>query len=81
MIAFQTKDWVKKHFEKEGVGAEFVVVCKALGCEYKEDNHDGHADIQFRCPKPRHIECPNHEAAEARAEWLTKLGFMAKHDH
>ncbi|MBL8811477.1 MAG: hypothetical protein JNM43_14995 [Planctomycetaceae bacterium] len=81
IISFQTKDWVEKHFEKEGTGAEFVVVCKALGCEFKEDIHDGHADVSFRCAKPRTIECAGHEAAESRAEWLTKLGFAVKHDH
>ncbi len=81
VIAFQTTDWIEKHFEKAGTGAEFVVVCKALGCEFKEDVHDGHADVTFRCAKPRTIECAGHEAAEKRAEWLTKLGFAVKHDH
>lgn len=81
VISFQTKDWIEKHFEKEGTGAEFVVICKALGCEFKEDIHDGHADVTFRCVKPRTIECSGHEAAESRAEWLTKLGFAVKHDH
>ena len=81
VISFQAKDWIEKHFEKEGTGAEFVVVCKALGCEFKEDIHDGHADVSFRCAKPRTIECAGHEAAESRAEWLTKLGFAVKHDH
>ncbi len=47
VIAFQTTDWVEKQFEKAGTGAEFVVVCKALGCEFKEDVHDGHADVTF----------------------------------
>ena len=81
VIAYQMKDWGNKHFEQAGTSDEFIVVCKALGCEIKEDVHDGHADIQFRCLKARHIECPSHEAAEARAEWLTKLGFSVKHEH
>lgn len=80
-IEYQSKDWVTKHFEDTATGTEFIGVCKALGCEFKEDAHDGHSDVQYRCLKPRHIECPNHEAAELRAEWLTKLEFIVKHDH
>ena len=81
VISFQAPRWVAMHFEKAGSAAEFIVVCKALGCEYQEDAHEGHADINFRCVKPRTIECAGHEAAESRAKWLTKLGFAVQHNH
>lgn len=73
VISLQTTDWIEKHFEKSRTGAESVVVCKALGCEYKEDVqhvHDGHADVSFRCVKSRAIEYAGHAAAEKQAEWL-----------
>jgi hypothetical protein len=81
VISFQAVEWIEKHFEKAGTSAEFIVVCKALGCEFKESADEGHTDVTFRCVKARTIECAGHEAAEKRAEWLQKLGFAVKHDH
>ena len=80
ILQFQAKDWIVKHFENESEAKEFVAIGKGLGCEIKQDIHDGHADVQLRCPETRHLECRNHEDAETRVTWLQELGFSAKHE-
>ena len=74
------KDWIVKHFENESEAKEFVAIGKGLGCEIKQDIHDGHADVQLRCPLTKHLECRNHEEAQSRVTWLQELGFSAKHE-
>lgn len=80
ILQFHAKDWIVKHFENELEAKEFVAIGKGLGCEIKQDIHDGHADVQLRCPKIKHLECRSHEEAESRAKWLNELGFEAKHE-
>lgn len=80
ILQLQAKDWIVKHFDNESEAKEFVAIGKGLGCEIKQDIHDGHADVQLRCPETRHLECRNHEEAESRVKWLQELGFSAKHE-
>ena len=80
ILQFQTKDWIVKHFENESEAKEFVAIGKGLGCEIKQDIHDGHADVQLRCRETKHLDCRSHEEAESRAKWMTELGFAAKHE-
>lgn len=79
-VEYRSEKWLTKHFEQAAEAKEFLVVCKGLGCEIKQEIHDGHADIQFRSVAWKHLECPDHDVAHAREEWLKKLGFETKHE-
>ena len=80
ILKFQAKEWIVKHFEDESDAKEFVAIGKGLGCEIKQDIHDGHADVQVRCREIKHLECSSHEEAEGRVKWLQEFGFSAKHE-
>ena len=80
ILMFQAKDWIVKHFENESDAKEFVTIGKGLGCEIKQEIHDGRADVQLRCKAIKHLECRSHEDAEARVKWLQGFGFNAKHE-
>ena len=80
ILKFQAKEWIVKHFENESDAKEFVAIGKGLGCEIKQDIHDGHADVQLRSLEIRHLDCRSHDEAEARVKWLQGFGFNAKHE-
>lgn len=80
ILKFQAQEWIVKHFENESDAAEFLAIGKGLGCEIRQDSHDGHTDIQVRSPEIKHIQCRSHEEAEARVQWLQSLGFNARHE-
>lgn len=81
IVAFRAPQWTTSH--KDGNVAatqDLVVICKALGCQVREETHGGHADISFRCPDWRHVECGSHAEAESLTAWLKKLGFEVRHE-
>ena len=80
-VEYRSEKWLTQHFDTAAQASEFVLVTKALGCEIKQGQHDGHFDVQFRLASWRHLEAANHDVAHARQDWLKKLGFETKHSH
>ena len=45
VIAFQLADWHEQHFDDAQKAAQHFKAIQKLGCEVKQDNHDGHTDV------------------------------------
>ena len=81
IVAFRAQQWTTSHDDGNVAATQdLVVICKALGCQVREETHGGHADVSFRCPDWRHVECGSHAEAESLTAWLKKLGFEVRHE-
>ena len=79
-VAYQLPNWVVLHPQKEDEAQELVAIVKGLGCEVREDRHEGHRDVSIRCAEWRHLELPSHEVAESWQKWMTTTGFETRHE-
>ncbi|MCA9127007.1 MAG: hypothetical protein KDB22_07975 [Planctomycetales bacterium] len=80
-VQYRLATWKAQHIQQPHEAAEALVIYQALGCETKKSQHSGHTDIQVFCPEWRSVDFPNHEAAHAWQDYLTRAGFETKHQH
>jgi hypothetical protein len=78
-VSYRLPGWVVLHPQKEDEAQEIVAIVKGLGCEVREERHEGHGDVSIRCAEWKHIELPSHEAAESWQKWMTATGFETRH--
>ena len=81
VVEYMQSEWQSQHFEDDRKAAEFVAICKGLGCEVRKGNHSGHIDVSFRCPSRRSLVCVDHDEAHSMQSWLEKKGFQTEHVH
>lgn len=81
VIAFQLSRWQQRHFEDPQLVERHVQALKDLGCDVREDAHEGHSDVGYRCPQWRSISVAEHELAVRWERWLQDLGFDTFHSH
>lgn len=80
-VEYVQSEWKTQHFDDDKKAAEFVAICKGLGCEVRKDSHSGHLDVSFRCPSRRSLMCIDHDEAHSMQSWLEKKGFQTEHVH
>ena len=81
VLSYSLPEWKTTHAKDQQGADELVAILKGLGCEVRADQHDGHGDVVFRCPRPMHLELASHKAASGWEEWLKKTGFRTQHAH
>jgi len=81
VVQYGQTEWQAQHFEDERQAAEFMAMCKGLGCEVRKDAHSGHIDVTYRCTSRRILTCVDHEDAHSLQAWLEKKGFQTEHVH
>lgn len=86
VVLYKTPTWATQHFTDKVAASQFITIAQALRCEVKPVVHEGHTDIQFRCPKWTAVEFVDHKTAEKWEKWLASAGFDvrqedADHDH
>lgn len=81
VVQYGQTEWQAQHFEDERQAAEFMAMCKGLGCEVRKDAHSGHIDVTYRCTSRRILTCVDHEDAHSLQAWLEKKGFETEHVH
>ena len=81
VLSYSLPEWKTEHAQDQKGADELVAILKGLGCEVRADQHDGHGDVVFRCPRPMHLELASHKAASGWEDWLKKTGFRTQHDH
>lgn len=81
VVQYGQTEWQAQHFEDERQAAEFMAMCKGLGCEVRKDAHSGHIDVTYRCTSRRILTCVDHEVAHSLQAWLEKKGFQTEHVH
>lgn len=81
VVEYLQGEWQAQHFDDEKKAAEFIAICKGLGCEVRKGSHSGHIDVRFRCPSRRSLVCVDHDEAHSMQSWLDKKGFQTEHVH
>ena len=56
IIRYQLTDWKAKHIHDNKKADVIAGTLKKLGCELKKEQHNGHIDVKYRCPKWRQLE-------------------------
>lgn len=81
ILTYSLPEWRTTHSRDQQEADELVAILKGLGCEVRADQHDGHGDVVFRCPRPMHLELASHKVAAGWEDWLKKTGFRTQHTH
>jgi len=80
-LAFHLPQWKSMHFEDAKKAAQHAATVKKLGCEVKQESHDGHTDVSYRAPVWKEMQVKDHKMAQQWAGWLSKSGFDVSHSH
>ncbi|MEL6109456.1 MAG: hypothetical protein AAFU85_25895, partial [Planctomycetota bacterium] len=70
VVHFQLKDWKAKHIHDTEKAEKISTTLKKLGCEVKQEKHNGHFDVKYRCPKQRKLPVKSHEEAMKWEKWF-----------
>jgi ABC-type proline/glycine betaine transport system substrate-binding protein len=81
IVSYRLKDWTTAEFEDSGKAETHYKTLKKLGCEVKQEQHEDHIDVTYRCPKWREIAVKSHSDAHKWEDWLKDCGFETKHKH
>ncbi|WP_139228645.1 hypothetical protein [Planctomicrobium piriforme] len=82
-LEYRLTEWKTIHAEATAAGdiTKLVATLKSIGCEVRDERHEGHADISYRSPIWRDIHFANHQSAQQWQSWLQANGFEARHEH
>ena len=80
-VKYHLPEWKTLHFNQATAATAHLEMFKMLGCEVKTAKHNGHTDVQFRCPAWQIIGVPNHAEAHAWMGVLKRFGFATLHEH
>jgi hypothetical protein len=80
-VEYRLTDWKTIHFEDATKGDAHLKAVKDLGCEVKNEKHDGHTDVSYRCKDWMKMTLASHEAVHRWEKWLKAAGFETKHTH
>ena len=81
IVKYQLEKWGHKHIHKVGDAQKITKTLKSLGCEVKEEKHNRHIDLKYRCPKWRQLSLESHAEAHKWEKWLKGYGFKTQHHH
>lgn len=81
VVQFRLVKWRSAHFHDAERAATFHATLTSLGCEAQRHAHDGHEDVQYRCPTWRSLRTSSDDAAHRWEKWLRQHGFETAHQH
>ncbi|SMP68421.1 hypothetical protein SAMN06265222_11158 [Neorhodopirellula lusitana] len=81
IVSYRCEKWKTRHEHNPKQVEQIVDTLKKLKCEVQKHEHNGHADIKYRCPKWLEHKAKTHEDAHKLEAWLKALGFETKHQH
>lgn len=80
-IAYRLIEPKTMHFEDPQKYTAHSDQVKKLGCEVANNDHAGHGDVTYRCPKWRALTVASDELAHQWEGWLKGAGFETLHGH
>jgi hypothetical protein len=81
IVRYQLSNWKAKHIHDAKKAVVITKTLKKLGCEIKQEAHNGHIDVKYRCPKWRQLELDSHSEASKWEKWLKEYHFKTEHKH
>ncbi len=74
-VGFRMAKWRTVHGDGTQATTDLVSTLQKIGCEVKQDNHGGHADISFRCPNWKSIPVQDDNQTNQWHQWLVNNEF------
>ncbi len=81
IVRYQLTDWKAKHIHDTKKADTIAKTLKKLGCELKKEQHNGHIDVKYRCPKWHELKLNSHDEAHKWEAWLKEYNFKTQHKH
>ena len=81
IVRYQLPQWKAKHIHDAKKADTIAATLKKLGCELKKHQHNGHIDVQYRCPRWRELKLDSHADAHKWEKWLKEFEFKTEHKH
>ena len=63
IVRYHLKDWKAKHIHDIKKSDTIAKTLKKLKCEVKKEQHNGHIDLKYRCPKWQALKLQSHDEA------------------
>ena len=80
-VLYRLETWKAKHIHGADKAETIAKTLTKLGCEVQRNDHDGHYDVKYRCPKWKKLSLKTHEEAHKWESWLKEYGFQTQHHH
>jgi hypothetical protein len=80
-IAYRLTSGKTMHFDDSKKASEHLTAVKKLGCEVSQEDHEGHGDVVYSCPKWKALTVADDKLAHQWEEWLKGAGFETLHGH
>lgn len=80
-IAYRLSDWKTLEYDDPGKAGQHLQAVKKLGCEARQESHDGHVDVTYRSPRWQVLEVETDQLAHQWEKWLKGAGFETIHGH
>lgn len=74
-VGFRLAEWQTRHVHDVNAADELAEALERVGCEVSKNDHNGHIDIQYRCPNWKTITVENGEYAVQWSSWLAGNGL------
>lgn len=81
IVRYQLTEWKAKHINDAKKAETIVKTLKKLGCELKQNKHNGHIDVKYRCVKWHEMKLDSHADAHKWEKWLKEFNFKTEHKH
>lgn len=81
LVDYRCPQWKAKHVHDAGKAKTITETLDGLGCETKQNQHNGHIDVKYRCEKWMQLSLDSHAEAHKWEKWLKEFGFETKHTH
>ena len=81
IVRYQLTEWKAKHIHDTKSADTISKTLKKLGCELKQEQHNGHIDVKYRCPKWKELKLDTHAEAHKWEKWLKEYNFTTEHKH
>lgn len=75
VVSFRGAKWREAHFKDAATAKRHYDTLRQLGCEAKQNAHDGHHDVTFRASIWRSIQLKSDSEVHQWAHWLEGNGF------
>ena len=81
IVRYQLSDWKAQHIHDAKKADTIAATLQKLGCELRKEQHNGHIDVKYRCPKWRQLKLNSHAEAHKWEKWLKEYHFKTEHKH
>lgn len=80
-VAYHLPEPVSAHLHDPQEAQQVIEILTMLGCDVRSFNHEGHLDINVKCPEWITLGVATEDTAHEWQAWLNSNGFETRHTH